>query len=75
MHAKKLGKGCRMSMRKLHILTAPLLGLALVVGSGAALLGSATAEGRIAMGEKVIINIKSFMDGHRPPDMVLPSML
>jgi glyoxylate reductase len=38
-------------------------------------MGSATAEGRIAMGEKVIINIKSFMDGHRPPDMVLPSML
>jgi glyoxylate reductase len=38
-------------------------------------MGSATAEGRIAMGEKVIINIKSFMDGHRPPDTVLPSML
>lgn len=38
-------------------------------------MGSATAEGRIAMGEKVIINIKSFMDGHRPPDTVLPSMV
>ncbi len=38
-------------------------------------LGSATIEGRIDMGEKVIINIKTFMDGHRPPDRVLPSML
>jgi glyoxylate reductase len=38
-------------------------------------MGSATAEGRIAMGEKVIINIKSFMDGHRPPDTILPAML
>jgi glyoxylate reductase len=38
-------------------------------------MGSATIEGRIEMGEKVIINIKTFADGHRPPDMVLPSML
>jgi len=38
-------------------------------------LGSATLEGRIDMGEKVIINIRTFMDGHRPPDRVLPSML
>jgi glyoxylate reductase len=38
-------------------------------------MGSATVEGRIDMGEKVIINIKTFMDGHRPPDRVLPSML
>ena len=38
-------------------------------------LGSATLEGRIDMGEKVIINVKTFMDGHRPPDRVLPSML
>ncbi len=38
-------------------------------------LGSATIEGRIDMGEKVIINIKTFMDGHKPPDRVLPSML
>ena len=37
--------------------------------------GSATIEGRVDMGEKVIINIKTFMDGHRPPDRVLPSML
>ncbi|MGB0630720.1 MAG: 2-hydroxyacid dehydrogenase [Alphaproteobacteria bacterium] len=33
-------------------------------------LGSATREGRIAMGEKVIVNIKSFVDDHRPPDRV-----
>ena len=38
-------------------------------------MGSATVEGRTDMGEKVIINIKTFMDGHRPPDRVLPSML
>jgi glyoxylate reductase len=38
-------------------------------------MGSATEEGRIDMGEKVIINIKTFADGHRPPDQVLPSML
>ena len=38
-------------------------------------LGSATLEGRHDMGEKVIVNIKTFMDGHRPPDRVLPSML
>ena len=38
-------------------------------------MGSATLEGRIDMGEKVIINIRTFMDGHRPPDRVLPSML
>jgi glyoxylate reductase len=38
-------------------------------------MGSATNEGRIDMGEKVIVNIKTFMDGHRPPDRVLPSML
>ena len=38
-------------------------------------MGSATLEGRVDMGEKVIINIKTFMDGHRPPDRVLPSML
>ena len=36
-------------------------------------MGSATIEGRVAMGEKVIINIKAFVDGHRPPDRVLPS--
>jgi glyoxylate reductase len=38
-------------------------------------MGSATIEGRIDMGEKVVINIKTFVDGHRPPDRVLPSML
>lgn len=38
-------------------------------------MGSATEEGRMDMGEKVIINIKTFADGHRPPDRVLPSML
>ena len=38
-------------------------------------MGSATLEGRIEMGEKVIINIKTFADGHRPPDQVLPGML
>ncbi|WP_187432275.1 Putative 2-hydroxyacid dehydrogenase [Roseobacter fucihabitans] len=38
-------------------------------------MGSATREGRIEMGEKVIINIKTFDDGHRPPDQVVPSML
>ncbi len=34
-------------------------------------LGSATREGRIAMGEKVMINVKAFVDGHTPPDRVL----
>lgn len=38
-------------------------------------MGSATLEGRIEMGEKVIINIQSFADGHRPPDRVLPTMV
>jgi len=38
-------------------------------------MGSATIEGRIEMGEKVIINIKTFADGHRPPDQVFPAML
>lgn len=38
-------------------------------------MGSATREGRLEMGEKVLINIKTFDDGHRPPDLVVPSML
>ncbi|MCB2110084.1 MAG: D-glycerate dehydrogenase [Defluviimonas sp.] len=38
-------------------------------------MGSATVEGRTEMGEKVIINIKTFADGHRPPDLVVPGML
>ena len=38
-------------------------------------MGSATQEGRMEMGEKVLINIKTFDDGHRPPDQVVPAML
>ncbi|HEY7300344.1 MAG TPA: D-glycerate dehydrogenase [Xanthobacteraceae bacterium] len=38
-------------------------------------MGSATLEGRVDMGEKVIVNIRTFLDGHKPPDRVLPSML
>ena len=38
-------------------------------------MGSATIESRVDMGERVIINIKTYQDGHRPPDRVLPSML
>ena len=38
-------------------------------------MGSSTLEGRIEMGEKVIINIKTFIDGRRPPDQIVPSML
>jgi glyoxylate reductase len=37
-------------------------------------MGSATLEGRVDMGEKVIINIKTFLDGHTPPDRVYPAM-
>ena len=37
-------------------------------------MSSATVEGRIDMGEKVIINIKAFLDGHAPPDRVHPAM-
>jgi glyoxylate reductase len=37
-------------------------------------MGWATIEGRIAMGKRVIINIKTFGDGHRPPDRVIGSM-
>jgi glyoxylate reductase len=48
-----------------------------LVGKGKVVLlphmGSATIEGRIDMGEKVIINIRTFFDGHRPPDRVLPN--
>ncbi len=35
--------------------------------------GSATIEGRIDMGDKVIINIRTYFDGHRPPNRVLPN--
>jgi glyoxylate reductase len=38
-------------------------------------MASATVESRIEMGEKVIINVKTFIDGHRPPDRVLPPAL
>ncbi|MGJ8611549.1 MAG: 2-hydroxyacid dehydrogenase [Octadecabacter sp.] len=38
-------------------------------------MGSATVEGRLEMGEKVLLNIKTFDDGHRPPDLVVPAML
>ena len=38
-------------------------------------LGSATFEGREAMGLKVVANIRSWVDGHRPPDQVLDGWL
>ena len=38
-------------------------------------MGSATVEGRIEMGERVMINIKTLEDGHRPPDQVVPGHL
>ncbi|WP_299362201.1 D-glycerate dehydrogenase [uncultured Paracoccus sp.] len=38
-------------------------------------MGSATVEGRAEMGEKVLLNIKTFADGHRPPDLVVPGVL
>ena len=38
-------------------------------------MGSATEEGRLDMGEKVILNIKTFADGHKPPDRVIPAVL
>jgi len=37
-------------------------------------MGSSTVEGRTEMGERVIVNIKTFADGHRPPDLVVPAM-
>ena len=36
-------------------------------------MGSATIEGRIDMGDRVILNIKTLQDGHRPPDRVIPA--
>lgn len=38
-------------------------------------LGSATIEGRLEMGEKVLINIRTWVDGHKPPDRVIPAIL
>ena len=55
-------------------ITAPLIGLL----KGAVLLphiGSATIEGRLEMGDKVIINIQTFWDGHTPRDRVIEAML
>ena len=37
-------------------------------------MGSATVEGRLDAGEKLIVNIKSFVDGHNPPDRVIASL-
>ena len=37
-------------------------------------MGSATVEGRINMGERVVINVRTFCDGHAPPDRVLPPL-
>jgi glyoxylate reductase len=34
-------------------------------------MGSATVEGRVEMGEKVIVNIKTFIDGHNPPNRII----
>ncbi|MGY6634046.1 MAG: 2-hydroxyacid dehydrogenase [Alkalilacustris sp.] len=38
-------------------------------------MGSATLEGRVEMGERVLVNIKTFADGHRPPDLVVSGVL
>ncbi|TFL17637.1 2-hydroxyacid dehydrogenase [Jannaschia formosa] len=38
-------------------------------------MGSATREARLEMGERVLVNMRTFADGHRPPDQVVPSML
>ena len=56
----------------------PAVNPKLLKAKGAVLMphmGSATMEGRVDMGEKVIINIKTWVDGHKPPDRVLPAML
>ncbi len=37
-------------------------------------IGSATIEGRLQMGDKVIINVQTFWDGHTPPDRVIEAM-
>lgn len=37
-------------------------------------IGSATHDGRFAMGERVIVNIKTFVDGHTPPNKVVTTM-
>jgi len=38
-------------------------------------IGSATIEGRLQMGDKVIINVQTFWDGHTPPDRVIEALL
>jgi glyoxylate reductase len=38
-------------------------------------MGSATLEGRVDTGQRVILNIKTFADGHRPPDRVVDTLL
>ena len=38
-------------------------------------IGSSTIEGRVAMGERVIVNVKTFIDGHKPPNRVLETLL
>ena len=38
-------------------------------------MGSATVESRLETGEKVILNIQTHADGHRPPDLILPGMI
>ena len=50
-------------------ITAPLIGLPNVVLPPH--IGSATIEGRLEMGDKVIINIQTFWDGHTPRDRVI----
>ncbi|MFM8801366.1 MAG: 2-hydroxyacid dehydrogenase [Tagaea sp.] len=37
-------------------------------------MGSSTHDGRFDMGERVIVNIKTFVDGHTPPDKVVHTM-
>ena len=54
-------------------ITAPLIGLPNVVLLPH--IGSATIEGRLEMGDKVIINIQTFWDGHTPRDRVIEAML
>ena len=54
-------------------ITAALIGLPNVVLLPH--IGSATIEGRLAMGDKVIINIQTFWDGHTPRDRVIEAML
>ncbi|MGL4405146.1 MAG: 2-hydroxyacid dehydrogenase [Notoacmeibacter sp.] len=38
-------------------------------------MSSATEDARSEMGDRVLINIRTFLDGHRPPDRVLDVLL